>query len=81
MAYLAGALKQAGYSDLRFIDTMTNDLSEEAVRRILEEEAPDIVGATAITPSIYKAERLLQIAKEVHPDCVTLLGGVHATFM
>ena len=26
---------------------------------------PDVVGATAITPSIYKAERLLQIAKEV----------------
>jgi anaerobic magnesium-protoporphyrin IX monomethyl ester cyclase len=81
VAYLAGALKQAGYSDLRFIDTMTDDLSEEAVRRILEEEAPDIVGATAITPSIYKAERLLQIAKEVHPNCVALLGGVHATFM
>ena len=81
VAYLAGALKQAGYDDLRFIDTMTNDLSEDAVRQILAEEAPDIVGATAITPSIYKAERLLQIAKELHPGCVTLLGGVHATFM
>ena len=42
---------------------------------------PDIVGTTAITPSIYKAERVLQIAKEVHPDVVTVLGGIHGTFM
>ena len=81
VAYLAGALKQAGYTDLRFIDAMTNDLSEDAVRRILAEEKPDVIGATAITPSIYKAERLLQIAKEIHPQAVTVLGGIHATFM
>ncbi len=81
VAYLAGALKKAGYSDLRFIDAMTNDLSEEAVRKILLEEKPDVIGCTAITPSIYKAERLLQIAKEIHPNAVTVLGGIHATFM
>ena len=44
VAYLAGALKQAGYTDLRFIDAMTNDLSEDAVRRILAEEKPDVIG-------------------------------------
>jgi anaerobic magnesium-protoporphyrin IX monomethyl ester cyclase len=42
---------------------------------------PDIVGSTAITPAIYKAERLLQIAKEVNPAIVTVLGGIHGTFM
>ena len=81
VAYLAGSLKAAGYSDVRFIDAMTNDLSEEQVRAQIEQEQPDVIGATAITPSIYKAERLLQIAKEVHPDAVTVLGGIHATFM
>ena len=81
VAYLAGALKKAGYPDLRFVDAMTNDLSEDAVRTILLEEKPDVIGCTAITPSIYKAERLLEIAKEVHPNAVTVLGGIHATFM
>ena len=81
VAYLAGALKAAGYADLRFIDAMTNDLSEDQVRAILAEEKPDIIGATAITPSIYKAERLLEIAKQMHPNAVTVLGGIHATFM
>jgi anaerobic magnesium-protoporphyrin IX monomethyl ester cyclase len=80
-AYLAGALKQAGYDDLRFIDAMTDNLSEEQVRALLERERPDLVGTTAITPAIYKAERLLQIAKELHPDAVTVLGGIHGTFM
>jgi len=59
---------------------MTNRLSEDEVRAILAER-PDVVGVTAITPSIYKAERLLQIAKELHPHAVTVLGGIHGTFM
>ncbi len=81
VAYIAGSLKAAGYTDLRFIDAMTNDLSEDQLRAIFAEEKPDIVGCTAITPSIYKAERLLEIAKEMHPEAVTVLGGIHATFM
>jgi anaerobic magnesium-protoporphyrin IX monomethyl ester cyclase len=80
-AYLAGSLKDAGYTDVSFIDAMTNDLSDEALAQRIREEKPDLVGATSITPSIYKAERALQIAKEVAPGCVTMLGGVHATFM
>lgn len=80
-AYLAGSLRNAGYTDVRFVDAMTNNLSDDQVRDILAREMPDVVGLTAITPSIYKAERLLQIAKEENPDVVTLLGGIHATFM
>jgi anaerobic magnesium-protoporphyrin IX monomethyl ester cyclase len=81
VAYLAGALKTAGFSEIRFIDAMTNDLSDDALRDQLAAYQPDVVGATAITPSIYKAERALEIAKEVCPNAVTVLGGVHATFM
>ncbi|MBZ8132059.1 magnesium-protoporphyrin IX monomethyl ester anaerobic oxidative cyclase [Afifella sp. IM 167] len=81
VAYLAGALKGAGFTDFRFVDAMTDHIDDDELRRILREEKPDIVGTTAITPAIYKAERTLQIAKEEHPEAVTLLGGVHGTFM
>jgi anaerobic magnesium-protoporphyrin IX monomethyl ester cyclase len=81
VAYLAGALHQAGFPDVQFVDAMTNDLSDEAVRRVIEEANPDIIGCTAITPSIYKAEALLKIAKDAAPGAVTVLGGIHATFM
>ena len=60
---------------------MTNDLSEDQIREVLRSEKPDVIGCTAITPAIYKAERLLQIAKEVNPAVVTVLGGIHGTFM
>ena len=80
-AYLTGALRAAGYNDIRFIDAMTNNLTDDQLRAILADEKPDVVGCTAITPSIYKAERALQIAREAHPDAVTVLGGIHATFM
>ncbi|HSM21054.1 MAG TPA: magnesium-protoporphyrin IX monomethyl ester anaerobic oxidative cyclase, partial [Rubrivivax sp.] len=42
---------------------------------------PDVVGCTAITPAIYKAEGLLQVSKQVNPAIVTVLGGIHGTFM
>ena len=80
-AYLAGSLRAAGYDDIHFIDAMTNDLDDEAVGRRLRDLAPDVVGCTAITPSIYKAERVLEIAKEVCPGAIRVLGGIHATFM
>lgn len=81
VAYLTGYLKDGGYHDITFVDAMTHHLDEEQVRAKIAEVQPDIVGCTAITPAIYKAERLLQIAKEVNPAIVTVLGGIHGTFM
>jgi anaerobic magnesium-protoporphyrin IX monomethyl ester cyclase len=81
VAYLAGACKQAGYPDVHFVDAMTNHVDDEALRARMIELRPDIVGTTAITPSIYKAERVLEIAAEAVPNAVRILGGVHATFM
>jgi anaerobic magnesium-protoporphyrin IX monomethyl ester cyclase len=50
---------------------MTNDLSDEDLRAKMIELQPDVVGTTAITPSIYKAEAVLKIASEELPDAVT----------
>jgi anaerobic magnesium-protoporphyrin IX monomethyl ester cyclase len=81
VAYIVGYLKAGGYTDVVFVDAMTNHLDDDAVRAKIAEVEPDIVGCTAITPAIYKAEGLLKIAKEVNPDIVTVLGGIHGTFM
>jgi len=82
VAYLAGYLKAGGYSDIRFIDAMTDDLTEDQLRaELAKEERIDVIGFTAMTPSIYTAERAMEIAKDIHPDAVTVLGGIHGTFM
>lgn len=80
-AYLAGALRGAGYDDVHFIDAMTDHVEDADLEARIRELKPDVVGTTAITPSIYKAEETLRIAKKVSPAIITMLGGVHATFM
>ncbi len=80
-AYIGGALKVAGFDDVTFIDAMTHHIDDEALAEKLRALQPDVVGTTAITPSIYVAEKVLEIAKDVCPDALRIIGGVHATFM
>lgn len=81
VAYIGGALKTAGYTNVRFVDAMTNNIPDETLREIIRQNQPDVILATAITPMIYKAQRSLEIAREVRPQAKTILGGIHPTFM
>src|SRR6056297_1701011 len=81
VAYLAGHLRDAGYDDVQFIDAMTNHIDDDTLRTRLRELQPDVIGVTAITPSIYVAENILKLAQEEVPGALRVLGGVHATFM
>jgi len=81
MADLTGALKQNGFTDIVFIDAMTNHIGDERLRALIAQAAPDVVGTTAITSAIYKAEVIQWIAKELNPAITTLLGGSRATSM
>ena len=81
VAYLTGHLRQAGFADIHFIDAMTDGLDDSSLAAELERLQPDVVGVTAITPSIYAAEEVLRIAQDRVPAAVRVLGGVHATFM
>ena len=81
VAYIGGALKGAGITNVRFVDAMTNDIADDKLAELIRANAPDVVLATAITPMIYQAQTTLKIAKEAAPGCVTVLGGIHPTFM
>ena len=81
VAYIGGALKHAGITNVRFVDAMTNDISDEKLAELIRVNPPDVVLATAITPMIYQAQKTLEIARREMPNCVTVLGGIHPTFM
>jgi anaerobic magnesium-protoporphyrin IX monomethyl ester cyclase len=81
VAYIGGALKAAGITNLRFVDAMTNDIPDAKLEEIIRYNAPDVVMATAITPMIYQAQKTLELAKKAAPGAVTVLGGIHPTFM
>lgn len=81
VAYLSGALKSAGYLDVQFIDAMTDNISDDTLAELIVAAKPDVVGCTAITPAIYKAQSTLRMVRERVPHAVTVLGGIHGTFM
>ena len=81
VAYLAGSLRAAGFSDIHFVDAMTENVTQDDLRQRMIDLAPDVVGTTAITPAIYVAEEVLKLAAEVVPGALRVLGGIHATFM
>ncbi|WP_239651743.1 magnesium-protoporphyrin IX monomethyl ester anaerobic oxidative cyclase [Neosynechococcus sphagnicola] len=79
--YVGGALKQAGFTDLQFLDAMTNYVDDAALAQRIADYQPDVVMATAITPMIYQSQETLRIAKHVCPQATTIMGGVHPTYM
>jgi anaerobic magnesium-protoporphyrin IX monomethyl ester cyclase len=81
VAYLTGSLRRAGFDDIHFIDAMTNNIADADLAKQIAAVKPDVVGVTAITPSIYAAERVLELARDHAPGALRLLGGIHATFM
>lgn len=79
--YVGGALKHPGFTDLKFKDAMMDETTDGNLRALIARNQPDVVLATAITPMVYQAQTTLQIAKEARLDCVTILGGIHSTFL
>jgi anaerobic magnesium-protoporphyrin IX monomethyl ester cyclase len=78
--YLGSQARRAGWN-ARVYDAMTLRHDYGAIAATLREAAFDVFATTAITPTFPDAARLCALAKEINPDCVTLIGGVHPTFM
>ena len=78
--YLAGAARQAGL-DAEIYDALNLGAGYPEIEGRLRESGADFVACTAITATVQDAVKILELAKTVHPGAVTLLGGVHASFM
>jgi radical SAM superfamily enzyme YgiQ (UPF0313 family) len=79
LAYLASILRDG--HDVKVLDANVLGYSLDDVRRELKEFYPDVVGITSVTPSIYQADQVAKIAKDVREDCKVVVGGPHATFL
>lgn len=79
--YVGGALKTAGFTEVRFIDAMSFDIPDGELAQQIQSYQPDVVLCTAITPMIYKSQSTLKLVKEVCPQAKAIMGGVHPTYM
>jgi len=81
VAYIGGGLKQAGFDQVKFVDAMADDIPDDQIEEIIRKNMPDVVMTTNITPSIFKAQAIMKLAKKVNPKIRTIMGGIHSTFM
>ena len=77
LAHLSAAAKAQGFNvdliDLRALSGWDHFRSEIAARQ------PDVVGVTMMSVDYNPAMRCIDLAKEVNPDVVTVVGGPHPT--
>ena len=79
IAYLGAVAEKAGH-DVTVVDCQAEKLTYDAFRRRISQVPSDVIGVTATTLLYKSAMQLINIAKEVRPDAVTMLGGSHGTF-
>ncbi len=78
--YLAGAARHAGLT-ADIYDAMSKDHGYPEIEKRLRDSNADYVATTAVTSTINDAIKTLELAKKINPDTVTILGGVHPSFM
>jgi anaerobic magnesium-protoporphyrin IX monomethyl ester cyclase len=78
--YLAGAVRDVGFEPVIY-DAMTKRHGFKEIRKKIKDIRPQYVATTAITSTVLDALEILRIAKEIDPEIVTLIGGVHPTFL
>jgi anaerobic magnesium-protoporphyrin IX monomethyl ester cyclase len=78
--YMADSLRGAGY-DVIVYDAMSLFHSHEEIAARIERERPDFVAVTAITACYPDACEVIKAAKTINPECITIMGNVHPTFL
>jgi anaerobic magnesium-protoporphyrin IX monomethyl ester cyclase len=79
LGYLAAVLEQNEYK-VDVIDCQAAKLSYEEFKSEIGKRQPNIVGVTSTTLTYKSGLRIAKIAKEVCPNCLTIMGGSHVTF-
>ena len=79
LGYLAAVLEKNQYP-VAVIDCQALNLTHEEFRSEISKSQPNIVGVTSTTRTYKSALKILEISKQVHPNCLTIFGGPHVTF-
>jgi radical SAM superfamily enzyme YgiQ (UPF0313 family) len=80
LAYLAAVLEKAGF-ELAVFDCLALEIDQKKLGTKLASFKPQMVGITAVTPTINSAILAAHVAKDTNPNVSVVLGGPHATFM
>ncbi len=77
---LAGATQAAGYPSTIY-DAMTKGVGLEEIEARIRAVKPDVVAVSMITATTPDGIKIVESAKAIDPEIVTVAGGIHASFM
>jgi len=79
LLYLAAYLEKNNYSNIRVLDADAVKTTWSELKKILEEEKPDLIGITGasfVFPALVKTARII---RDILPDSVIIAGGFGPT--
>jgi len=77
LLYLAAAVRSE--CEVEIIDAACVDASEEDILHYILQYSPDIIGISAVTPAITRAQQLAASIKQSFSKVLVVLGGPHIT--
>ena len=75
LLYIAATLEKEGHQ-VQILDSQALNLMTQETKKEIRKAKPDIVGITAMTPTVKGAFEAARLSKEIYPDVPTVLGGV-----
>jgi len=79
IAQVAAVIRESRDYDVGLLDAAALNLTIEETLGRIRSFNPDIIGITAVTPSIYKASLLAKAIRKENPEGPIIIGGPHVT--
>ena len=79
LSYIAAVLEKNGV-EVKVLDVLVSQYSEEKVHRCMAEFSPEVVGITAVTMNYPASSNILKLCKRFDENVITVIGGPHVTF-
>ncbi len=79
LAYLGAVAEKAGH-EVTVIDCQGERLNYDSFKQRITGVPSDVIGVTSTTLLYNSAKTILETAKEVHPNAVSMIGGSHVSF-
>jgi radical SAM superfamily enzyme YgiQ (UPF0313 family) len=76
LCYIAAVLEE-NEKDVEILDAAAQNMNINQFRNEVRRRDPDVVGITAMTPTILYARRAIEVIKDINSDIKVLLGGTH----
>jgi anaerobic magnesium-protoporphyrin IX monomethyl ester cyclase len=80
LAQLAAVL-EADHVDVEIVDCNASRLTWEDLEQVIADRKPTLVGTSAMTTFMPTAARVMQMAKAIDQQTITVVGGPHVTFL